>query len=118
MGKKKVAQQSSDTKVEEKAAAAAAKTPAKQSSKRIETGYVYVQASYNNTLITVTDESGNVITWASAGSLGFSEPKKATPFAAQKVTATIIEKNQKTGPFQLHMVVRGIGSGRDSVIRT
>ncbi|OGM90962.1 30S ribosomal protein S11 [Candidatus Wolfebacteria bacterium RIFCSPHIGHO2_01_FULL_48_22] len=84
----------------------------------MESGHVYVQASYNNTLITVTDASGNVITWASAGSLGFSGPKKATPFAAQKVTAVVLEKIQKTGPFQLHVVVKGVGSGRDSVIRT
>ncbi len=118
MGKKKIAQQSADTGVEEKSAATVAKTSSKQSSKRIETGFVYVQASYNNTLITVTDQSGNVLTWSSAGSIGFSGPKKATPFAAQKVTAVVLEKMQKSGPFQLHVVVRGVGSGRDSVIRT
>lgn len=119
MGKKKVAQQSGqDVPVEEKAALSVAKTTKKQSSKRIEKGTVYVQASYNNTLITVTDEGGNVVTWASAGSLGFSGPKKATPFAAQKVTAVVLEKMQKTGPFQICVVVKGVGSGRDSVIRT
>jgi small subunit ribosomal protein S11 len=118
MGKKKVAQQTGDTGVEEKAAATVAKTSAKQASKKIESGYVYIQASYNNTMMTVTDQSGNVLAWASAGALGFSGPKKATPFAAQKVAAVVLEKMQKTGPFQLKLVVRGVGSGRDSAIRT
>lgn len=118
MGKKKVAQQSGDTGVEEKAAASVAKSSAKQGAKKIESGFVYIQASYNNTLITVADSAGNVVAWASAGSLGFSGPKKATPFAAQKVAAVILEKIQKTGPFNLHIVVKGVGSGRDSAIRT
>ena len=83
MGKKKV----TTTKADAPAKAAAAPTatapaaPAKRA-KRVEQGRVYVNASYNNTTITVTDAQGNVIAWASAGSLGFSGPKKATPFAS------------------------------------
>ncbi len=114
MGKKKVAQKSADVSTDEKAGAA---KNVKQSSKRIENGFVYVNATYNNTVMTVTDATGNVVTWASAGSLGFSGPKKATPFASQKVAAAILEKIQKSGPFNLHVVVKGVGSGRDAAIR-
>lgn len=117
MGKKKVIQKSGD--VSEKASQEGAHTSqAKTSSRKIETGYAYINATYNNTVITVTDNSGNVIAWSSAGSLGFSGPKKATPFASSKVVATIAEKIKKTGPFNLHVVVKGVGSGRDSAIRT
>ena len=86
--------------------------------KKIELGRVYVNASYNNTTITVTDVTGNVITWASAGSLGFAGPKKATPFASSKVIAAIAEKIQNSGPHDIHIIVKGIGSGRDSAIRS
>ena len=102
-------------------APAAAATPAvaaPKRSKKVDLGRVYVNASYNNTTITVTDEKGNVIAWASAGSLGFSGPKKATPFASSKVIAAIAEKIQNSGPRDIHIIVKGIGSGRDSAIRS
>jgi small subunit ribosomal protein S11 len=99
------------------AAAAAAKAPARRS-KKVEQGRVYINASYNNTTITVTDMTGNVLVWASAGSLGFSGPKKATPFASSKVIAAIAEKIQATGPHDISIIVKGIGSGRDSAIRS
>lgn len=116
MGKKKVIQKSGDiiAGAEQKAVIAASKG----SSKKIDSGFVYVNASYNNTTITVTDMSGNVVAWSSAGSLGFTGPKKATPFAASKVAATVIEKIKKSGPFQIGIVVKGVGGGRDSAIRT
>ena len=87
-------------------------------SKRVEKGKVYINASYNNTVVTVTDTQGNVLAWASAGSLGFSGPKKATPFASSKVIAAIVEKIQATGPKEIEVIVKGIGSGRDSAIRS
>ena len=99
-------------------AAPAAAPAVKRSSKRFELGRVYVNASYNNTTVTVTDDKGNVLAWATAGALGFSGPKKATPFASSKVIATIAEKIQATGPHDLHVIVKGIGSGRDSAIRS
>ena len=114
MGKKKVIQKSGDGNVEEKAKVAGAGG----SSKKIENGNVYVNASYNNTVITVTDSNGNVVAWSSAGTLGFSGPKKATPFASSKVVAALAEKMKKTGPFSLNIIVKGVGSGRDSAIRT
>lgn len=123
MGKKKVTTQTAESAVAEKAAvdAAAAKAGTAAAGKRgrkIEAGRAYINASYNNTVVTITDQAGNVITWASAGSLGFSGPKKATPFASQKVIAAITEKIKATGPQNLHVIVKGIGSGRDSAIRS
>jgi len=117
MGKKKVTTQLGDTATVN-GAAAASKAPSAKKSKKVDLGNVYVNASYNNTTVTVTDMKGNVIAWASAGSLGFSGPKKATPFASSKVIAAIAEKIQHTGLKDLHIVVKGIGSGRDSAIRS
>jgi small subunit ribosomal protein S11 len=114
MGKKKVIQKSGDGNVEEKTKVAGGSG----ASKRIENGNVYINASYNNTVITVTDSFGNVVAWSSAGTLGFSGPKKATPFASSKVVAALAEKMKKTGPFSLNIIVKGVGSGRDSAIRT
>ena len=86
--------------------------------KKLERGRVYIKASYNNTIITVTDDKGGVVAWASAGSLGFSGPKKATPFAASKVIATLTEKLKKSGPTDVAIFVSGVGGGRDSAIRS
>ncbi|OGY57440.1 MAG: 30S ribosomal protein S11 [Candidatus Colwellbacteria bacterium RIFCSPHIGHO2_02_FULL_45_17] len=85
---------------------------------RVEAGRVYIKSSYNNTMITVTDEKGGVVAWASAGSLGFAGPKKATPFAASKVTSAIVEKITKTGPHVVDIYISGIGPGRDSAVRS
>ena len=79
---------------------------------------MYVNASYNNTVVTVTDSQGNVMAWASAGSLGFGGPRKATPFASSKVIAALAEKLQGSGPQDIDIIVKGIGSGRDSAIRS
>ena len=119
MGKKKVSTQSNEEALKEGAAidAAVAKSGSKKS-KRVEKGKVYINASYNNTVVTVTDTTGNVLAWASAGALGFSGPKKATPFASSKVIAAITEKIQASGPKDISVIVKGIGSGRDSAIRS
>ncbi len=90
----------------------------KKSSKGFEKGRIYIKSTYNNTMITVTDEKGDVITWATAGTLGFSGPKKATPFAASKVISAIVEKVAKSGPRTVDVYVSGIGPGRDSAIRS
>ena len=86
--------------------------------KKIEKGKVFVKASYNNTIVTVADEKGGVLAWASAGALGFSGPKKATPFAASKVIAALTEKLKKSGPVDVAVYVNGVGGGRDSAIRS
>ncbi|MBI2279023.1 MAG: 30S ribosomal protein S11 [Candidatus Brennerbacteria bacterium] len=120
MGKKKVAAKSQEELVKESEAveATAAKESAKSVSTRLSHGRIYVNASYNNTMITVTDEKGGVVAWMSSGSLGFSGPKKATPFAASKVAEAIAEKVRKSGPLNVEIFVRGIGKGRDSAVRT
>jgi len=120
MGKKQVTTQSGDAAIKEAAAVdtKVSQAASAKKSRRIAAGKVYVNATYNNTLVTVTDEKGNVLAWASAGSLGFSGPKKATPFASTKVIAAIAEKIQNTGPQDVSVIVKGIGSGRDSAIRS
>ncbi|MCL5017543.1 MAG: 30S ribosomal protein S11 [Patescibacteria group bacterium] len=121
MGKKKVAKtENKENALTESAKieGAVVKAVTKSSSKKVDTGSAYVKATYNNTLISVTDEKGNLMAWSSAGSLGFSGPKKATPFAASKVVAALAEKLKKTGPVNLHVMVNGVGGGRDSAVRS
>jgi len=83
-----------------------------------EYGRIYVYSSYNNTILTLTGLTGDVLSWASAGAIGFKGSKKATPFAASKVAEAISEKLQKTGPFNVEVYVKGVGSGRDQAIRS
>ena len=117
MADKKVVKKESKTAKPAKAGGAAVAT-VKKSMRHVENGRVYINASFNNTSVTVTDEKGNVIAWATAGGLGFAGPKKATPFAASKVVATVAEKISKTGPFNIEVYVSGAGSGRDSAVRS
>lgn len=119
MGKKKVVTKTEnvdEVKKAEAAAFSAARPP--KGLKAIDAGRVYIRVSYNNTIVTVTDNNGNVLAWASAGSLGFSGPKKATPFAAQKVIAAITEKINKTGPFNVDVFISGVSVGRDAALRS
>lgn len=118
MGKKKVAQKGEDASVVDQQTQKIAASSSKRSSRKIEKGRAYINATYNNTLVSITDQAGNLVAWSSAGSLGFSGPKKATPFAASKVMEAIIEKIKKNGPYNLQVIVKGVGSGRDSAIRT
>ena len=121
MGKKKITTQSSEDALKDKAgveSAVARSASGAKKSKKVAEGKVYINASYNNTVITITDNSGNVLAWGSAGSLGFSGPKKATPFASSKVVAAISEKVKNTGPDTVSIIVKGVGSGRDSAIRS
>ena len=120
MGKKKITSQTSEEAFKEAdiVSSAVEKAQTKGVSRRVEHGRVYINASYNNTVITITDEKGGVLAWASAGSLGFSGPKKSTPFAASKVIAALAEKLRKTGPVNVSVFVKGIVAGSASVIRT
>lgn len=120
MGKKKVIQKSQEEQIKEGEAVKSVTGEKKVQAARqkYENGKIFIQASYNNTLITVTDDKGNVVTWLSSGSLGFSGPKKSTPFAASKVAEAIAEKVQRSGPFNVEILVKGIGAGRDSAIRS
>lgn len=120
MGKKKVGKENEGEllkeagKVETAVAAAAGQTVTKRAGR----GNVYVKASYNNTIISVTDEKGNLLFWNTAGSLGFTGPKKATPFAASKIVAALTEKLKKAGMNDITIYLNGIGGGRDSSVRS
>lgn len=118
MGKKKIAQQKGSTDFQEKVAQKRAKARKGGKKLALERARVYVNASYNNTVLTITDLEGNVLGWASAGSLGFNGPKKATPFAASKVVAVIAEKLNAVKAKRLEVFVKGIGGGRDSSLRS
>ena len=86
--------------------------------KRIKEGRIYISSSYNNTLMSLTDLQGNVLYWTSAGNIGFKGTKKATPFAASKVAEAMAEATKKLGIEKVHVLVRGIGSGRESAFRS
>jgi small subunit ribosomal protein S11 len=120
MGKKKIGTQTGEEAINQASAVegAVAAASAKNASKKIERGNVYVKASYNNTIISVTDEKGNLVAWSTAGSLGFRGPKKATPFAASKVVAALTEKLRKAGLQKVSVYLNGIGGGRDSSVRS
>ena len=90
----------------------------KVTKRHLEKGILHIEATFNNTKAILTDDKGNVVAWASAGGTGFSGPKKATPFAASKVIASIMEKISKTGPHKVDIYVSGVGPGRDSAVRT
>jgi small subunit ribosomal protein S11 len=89
----------------------------KKAKKSIAKGVVYVAATFNNTVITVTDEMGNVISWSSAGSLGFKGSKKSTPFAATEAVADAMNKAKEHGIKEVGIKVQGPGSGRDTAVK-
>jgi len=116
MGKKRVITKSGeDTKTKQKTSSGKAKGSSK---KHLEVGRAYIQVSYNNTTVSITDLKGDLVAWSSAGSLGFRGPKKATAFAASKVVATLIEKVKKVGLKTIEIYVKGIGGGRETAIRS
>ena len=102
-------------------AAAPAKKPTpkkgKKEKRHVVHGVAHVQASFNNTLITITDQEGNVVSWASAGTLGFKGSRKGTPFAAQQAASVAASAAKESGLRSLDIRVKGPGSGRESAIR-
>ncbi|MBV8965452.1 MAG: 30S ribosomal protein S11 [Mycobacteriaceae bacterium] len=81
-------------------------------------GSAYVQASFNNTIVTITDPDGNVITWASSGSVGFKGSRKSTPYAAGLAAENAARKAQEHGVSKVDVFVKGPGSGRETAIRS
>ena len=79
---------------------------------------IYVQATFNNTIITVTDPNGEVICWDSAGTIGYKGSRKSTPFAAQKAAERVAEKAMKMGVREAEVRIKGPGAGRESAIRS
>ncbi len=90
----------------------------KVAKKNIAKGVVYINATFNNTVVTVTDEMGNVIAWSSAGSLGFKGSKKSTPFAAQQAVEDAMTKAKEHGIKEVGIKVQGPGSGRDTAVKS
>jgi small subunit ribosomal protein S11 len=91
----------------------------KKTQKRgIEKGIAHIQATFNNTIVTITDTQGNVISWASAGSLGFKGTRKSTPFAAGLIAENSAKKAMEKGLKEVAVYVKGPGSGRETAIRS
>lgn len=84
----------------------------------IDEGKIYINSTYNNTIITLTDLNGNVLTGVSAGNVGFKGTKKSTPFAASKVAETLADRAKKIGVIKVWVIIKGIGSGRESALRS
>ena len=89
----------------------------KKVKKNISTGAAHIQSSFNNTIVTMTDSQGNVISWASAGGLGFKGSRKSTPFAAQMAAETAAKAAMEHGLKTVEVYVKGPGSGREAAIR-
>jgi len=99
------------------AKAARAKTKGKKEKKNVPTGVVHIQSTFNNTIVTVTDGSGNVIAQSSAGRLGFKGSRKSTPFAAQLATQDAVKKAMDQGMRTAEVRVKGPGMGREAALR-
>lgn len=100
------------------AKAKTAKTAKKRTRRNVAEGKAFIHASYNNTIITITDMDGNTVAWSSSGSIGYKGSKKGTPYAAQLAAADATRKAQNMGLSQLDIVIRGTGSGREQAIRS
>lgn len=85
--------------------------------RKVPQGRAYIQSTYNNTIVTLTDLNGNTLAWASAGHCGFTGPKKATPYAASTIIKAVADKVADYGLKELSVFVTGIGQGRDAAVR-
>ena len=89
----------------------------KKTIRQVQKGIIYIQSTFNNSIVTITDAQGNTLSWASAGSSGFSGTKKSTPFAAQIAVRKALEKVKVHGLQEVIVKVSGVGSGRESAVR-
>ncbi len=110
----KVAEPTATVPVAEKAVVKGKK---KKVVRQVAHGSAFIQASYNNTIVTITDPNGDVLGWSSSGKVGFKGPKKATPYASSMVVKDIIDKLAPYGMKDIHVFVKGIGGGREGAIR-
>ncbi len=90
----------------------------KKEKKNIETGIAYIQSTFNNTIITITEQNGNVIAWSSAGCQGFKGSRKSTPFAAQLAAEGVAKKAMEHGVRTISVYVKGPGPGREAALRS
>lgn len=119
MGKVKIINKEEEGKVvvEESTTETAPKTAVKTPKKKIISGTLHVEATFNNTKVVLSDKEGNTLFWTSAGSLGFKGAKKGTPFAASKAGSVVGEKAKALGIKEVDVKVKGVGSGREPTIR-
>lgn len=121
VGKKHVIQQTEEELLKERDKVEEAlkkEAKVKQTTERVREAKIYISSSYNNTIITLTDLAGQVLAWKSAGSVGFKGTKKATSFAASRVAEAIATIVKKLGIEKLQILVKGIGAGRESAVRS
>ena len=95
-----------------------AKVAKKKVKKNVQSGIAHIQSTFNNTIVTITDVSGNVVAWSSAGTCGFKGSRKSTPFAAQTAAELAARKAMEHGLKQIEVFVRGPGAGREAAIRS
>ena len=98
--------------------AAGGRRPKRRERKNVAYGVAHIKSSFNNTIISISDQQGNVIAWASAGNVGFKGSRKSTPFAAQLAAETAARRAMEHGVRKVDCVVKGPGSGRETAIRT
>ena len=99
-------------------ASAAARKPRRKDKKNIPVGQAHIRSTFNNTIITITDLTGAVISWSSSGDVGFKGSRKSTPFAAQMAAESAARKAQEHGIRKIDVFVKGPGSGRETAIRS
>ena len=118
MGKKKIITKSeTSTQESEKMEAKIRKGKVDESATRLKDGVIYISCSYNNTIVSLADNNGNVVSWVSAGSVGFKGTRKGTPYAASQIADTVATLAEKKGIGKIAIKLRGIGTGRDSAVR-
>ena len=117
MGKIKIVKTEETAKTEAKETKPETAKVSANKKKAIASGVLYVESTFNNTKVSLTDKKGNILLWSSSGSLGFRGAKKGTPFAAAKIGETLGLKAFDLGLKEIDVVVKGVGSGRESAIR-
>ncbi|MGZ7087165.1 MAG: 30S ribosomal protein S11 [Ilumatobacteraceae bacterium] len=98
--------------------AAGGRRPRRRERKNVTYGVAHIKSSFNNTIVTITDQEGNTLSWASAGNVGFKGSRKSTPFAAQMAAENAARKAQEHGMKKVDVFVKGPGSGRETAIRS
>lgn len=114
MGKKKII----EAKKDEVAGGAKPVVAGKSAKVKVSSGTLYIRSTYNNTLMTLTDKNGNALFASSSGALGFKGAKKGTPFASAKIAELLADKAKNAGIKEVDVVIKGVGAGRESGIRT
>ena len=121
MGKKRVAEETQEEllKASDKVDAGIARASKKAKKMRaLQGGSIHIRVSYNNVMITITNREGDVLSWATSGSVGFKGPRKSTPYAASKVVEAVFERLGNITMDDANIYIRGMGGGRDGALRS